>query len=209
MTDSIRYLLAAAARAVALSTLVRAKGRTKQHQTMTNTDTLMTDPTPTPEAQALTGELLAKMVLGSDGQPYGETPEEWDANATPEQVISLQPVKFKIIEPDARALARELGAVDPDHEGDAEAVIVEFDSDETAAEALMGRYVVLEVAEGVTLTFLVWFSAADRDAPVPEGFELGSDAVRNPALDTLGARQALLVQVFAEDDLSDESSVQP
>ena len=181
-----------------------------RHDTMTNAiQNLMADPATTPEAEVLAGELIAKMKLGPDGQPYGGAPEEWaDADVAPEQAVTLRPVNFRIVEPDARALAREVGAVDPEHP-EAQAVIVEFDDDDTAAEATLGRYVVLEVSEAVSLVFLVWFSAADRDAPLPEGFEIFEGAAHGSAIAALGERCALLVQVSTEDEISDDATVQP
>lgn len=206
----LQRLLVSAARARALAAVARARRQLtlqSNPHSMTDKDNLMVDPTPTPEAEALAGELLAKMSLGPNGQPYGDAPDEWaDADAMPEEVISLGEAQFHIVNHDARALAQELGGIDPQHP-EAEALIVEFRNDETAAEAVMGRYLVLEVADGVALVFMVLYSATDRDAPNP--FDLGPDAVRNPALDALGPRQALLVQVFAQDEITDESSVQP
>jgi hypothetical protein len=181
-----------------------------RHDTMTNDiQNLMADPATTPDAEALAGELIAKMKLGPHGRPYGGTPEEWvDSDAVPEQAVTLRPVKFRIVEANARTLAQEVGAIDLEHP-EAQAVIAEFYDDDTAAEATLGRYVVLEVSDGVSLVFLVWFSAADRDAPLPEGFEIFEGASHSPAIAALGERQALLVQVFADEEFSDEASVQP
>ena len=166
---------------------------------MTNTQhPYLADPAITPEVEYLAAESLAHIALGADGQPIADgSPEAWEAaqQAEPE-VVSFGQVRFKIVG-DGIALAKKLGAIDPAHPG-ATAFIVELHPDEEDGALAMGNYVLLTTEGGVSIPYLIWLSRADLDEPASDGFGLGPQAERNADLDVLGARQALVVQVFEE-----------
>lgn len=153
-----------------------------------------------PEDEHLKGEVIVEMNLDTNGQPISDTPENWAAiDAAEPQPVSIGPVKFRVLDPDARELAEMLGAIDPEHPDGAK-LLVELHDDEPDDALAMGQYVGIEASSGVRVTFLVWCSAYDRDAPIPPGFDLGAGAQRSAAWDSLGSRQALLIQVFGEAD---------
>lgn len=151
-----------------------------------------------PEPEHLKGEVIMEMALDADGQPIDDTPENWAAaDAAEPQPVSIGTARFRVIDHDARELAEQLGAIDPDHPDGAQ-LLVELHSDEPNDALTVGRYVAIEATNGIQVTFVVWCSTFDRDAPTPPGFDLGEQAQRNAALDSLGSRQALLIQVFGE-----------
>lgn len=162
---------------------------------MNNEHVLMTDPTVTPEAEMLAGEILAKLALDAGGQPFADEPDAWAASDDAEvEVVSLGSVRFKIINADASDLARDLGAIDPEH-SDAAAMVIELAADEDDGALTMGRYLSIEVAPSVQVVFMVWISHADITAP--SDYDLGPQATQ---FDALAERQALLVQVFEGHD---------
>ncbi|WP_157008465.1 hypothetical protein [Xenophilus azovorans] len=157
----------------------------------------MNDPAISPEAQVLAGEVLAKMALGAAGQPFPDEPEYFEAaDAAAPEVVSLGPVRFKIIDDDARPLAQELGAIDPEHP-EATALLVEAEDPQALTT---GRYVTVEAAPGVALVYLIYIAHADLNDPAAPDY--GPEAFRLPALDAIRLHpgRALLVQVFAEDE---------
>lgn len=158
-----------------------------------------------PETEHLRGEVIVEMALDTDGQPISDAPENWAAaDAAEPQPVSMGPVKFRVLDPDARELAEMLGAIDPAHPDGAK-LLVELHDDEPEDAMTMGQYVAIEAGGGVRVTFYVWCSAYDRDVPIPPGFDLGAGAQHNEAWGSLGSRQALLMQVFGE---ADEESAQ-
>ena len=153
-----------------------------------------------PEAEHLKGEVIVEMSLDADGQPIGDTPETWAAaDAAEPQPVSIGPVKFRVLDPDARELAEMLGAIDPAHPDGAK-LLVELHDDEPDDALAMGQYVAIEAGSGVQATFIVWCSTYDRDSPIPPEFDLGAEAQHNEAWDSLGSRQALLIQAFGDAD---------
>ena len=163
-----------------------------RHDTMTNSDTLA------PEAEFFAAESLARVAVDANGQPFADSdPEAWEvAQQAEPEVVSFGAVRFKIVG-DGVALAKKLDAIDPAHL-EATAFIVELHPDEEDGALAMGNYVLLTTEGGVSIPYLVWVSRDDLNAPAPEGFDLGPQAERNADLDVLGARQALVVQVFEE-----------
>jgi hypothetical protein len=151
-----------------------------------------------PEDEHLKGEVIVEMALDADGQPIADEPETWAAaDAAEPQPVSMGLVKFRVLDPDARELAEMLGAIDPAHPDGAK-LLAELHSDEPDDALTMGQFVSIEASDGVRITFLVWCSTYDRDAPIPPEFDLGEGAQRNKAWGSLGARQVLLIQVFGE-----------
>ena len=149
-----------------------------------------------PEAEHLMGEVIVEMALDSDGQPIPNDPDHFEAiDAAEPQPVAVGPVKFRVIDPDASELAGMLGAIDPAHPDGAK-LLVELHDDESDDALAMGQYVAIEAGSGAQVTFLVWCSTYDRDAPIPPEFHLGAEAQRDEAWDSLGSRQAPLIQVF-------------
>ncbi|RZL65958.1 MAG: hypothetical protein EOP81_02260 [Variovorax sp.] len=163
---------------------------------MNELNSLMSDPVPTPEAETLAGEILARIALDANGQPFADEPSAWtDADEAEPQVVSLGSVRFAVVDPDARTLAQQLGAVDPDYP-DAAAMVVQAEDPDALTT---GRYVAVETAAGVSVVLRVFIAAADLNDPTAPDF--GPTAHRDPALDVIRLHpgRALLVQVFAEE----------
>lgn len=211
----LRALMHAAAKGQTLAAVMKARRPTfnftapmkGRHTTMSNdTQAMMTDTLVTHEAAALAGEVLAKFALDASGQPFdGDDPATWAAaDAAAPRIVSMGNVRFRILDPDARELARELGAFDPEAEHEAAAMLVEFEEG-TADSPYTGQYVTLDTTEGVTVIFMVWVSSADLNDTT--GPDFGQDAAFNPALDPirLHASRALLVQVFPDEEAGNEN----
>lgn len=111
--------------------------------------------------------------------------------------MRLGPVRFKIIDADARALAIAAGAIE-DGAQPALCMRVAFDQAAGQPEPCAGQYVTLQADENVTLIFRVWITHADLHDPAAPDF--GADAQRDPVLGTLEPGEALLVQVLAEEE---------
>jgi len=159
--------------------------------------TLLADRAPNAEAEALAGQLLDRVSLDASGEPFGDDdPLTWAAaDAAEPELVSLGPVRLRVIDPAAVDLAVAVGAVEA---GDDNAVcwLVELDPAESASMPVIGQAVMLPTdAPGVTLPFAVWATHADFNDPVAP--DLGPDADRNPALDVLEPNQALLVLIRA------------
>ncbi|WP_038218644.1 hypothetical protein [Xenophilus azovorans] len=159
-------------------------------------------------AEYIGAELLTELALDANGQPFPDDPEHYaQEDAADLQPVALGPVRFRVLDADARELAEALGAVDPAHPDGAK-LLVELHPDEPEDALVMGSYVNVEAASGVVLTFLIWCSTFDRDAPIPPEFDLGEGATRNAALASLGPRQALLIQAFADHEEAPEARQQ-
>ncbi|RYF61165.1 MAG: hypothetical protein EOO27_03155 [Comamonadaceae bacterium] len=158
------------------------------------------EPSPDDGARAVAAELLQRIALGADGAPFDDNdPDTWaQADAAAPEIVSLGPVRFRIVDADAVDLAVAVGAIKP---GDATLCLrVEFDKAANTVEPSLGQVLAVATVEpGVTLVLGVWATYADLNdpgAPV-----LGAGAVCNDALDALGPNQALLVQVLDAEEL--------
>lgn len=156
--------------------------------------TLMADPEPSAEAEALAGQLLRHVALDVSGKPFNDNPDAWAAaDAAEPELVSLGPVRFRVIDPAAVDLAVAIGAVEA---GDHDAIcwLVEFDGAEGAPVPAIGQAIMLPTGvPSVTLPFAVWATHADFNDPAAP--DLGPDADRNTALDVLEPGQALLVLI--------------
>ncbi len=163
--------------------------------------TLMADPAPSAEAEALAGQLLDRVSLDASGEPFNDDdPQTWAAaDAAEPELVSLGPVRFRVIDPAAVDLAIAVGAVEA---GDDDAIcwLVEFDGAQGAPVPAIGQAVLLPTkVPGVTLPFAVWATYADFNDPAAP--DLGPDADRNPALDLLEPNQALVVLIKDAEDV--------
>lgn len=159
---------------------------TNEHQHPKTTDAAIT----------LTAELLDRLALDGEGQPFNDDdPATWAEadDAAPEIVLRGQ-ARFKIVDADARALALAAGAVE-DGAPPSLYMRVEFDQGANQPLPRMGSYVVVPTDEpDVSLTFVCWLTHEDLQDPAGPDFDVG--AQRDPALDALRPGQALLVQVL-------------
>jgi len=148
---------------------------------------------PTDEARTLAAELFDSIALRPDGRPFDfRNPEEAEeALSAAAQVIALGPVRFKIVDADASALAVAAGVIEP---GDpALAIRVTFEQAGNAPPPNLGQHIVLPTENPeVSILFLVALTHADIDAEP----DLGPEVERNADLDMLQAGEGLLVQVF-------------
>ncbi|VTU25039.1 hypothetical protein SRS16CHR_03580 [Variovorax sp. SRS16] len=157
------------------------------------------DPEPTDEVKALTADLLDRLALDADGQPYDDNnPGTWaEADAAEPEVVRLGQARFKIIDADAQALALAAGAVE-DGAPPALCMRVAFDQAAGQPQPCAGQYVTLQADEKVTLIFRVWITHADlHDQAAPD---FGADAQRDPVLYALQPGEALLVQVLPQEE---------
>ena len=141
-------------------------------------------------APILKAELLHRLSLRPDGEPFTDSAEDIEAAELVEPtMVSLGALTLRVIDPDPRALAVSLGALD---EGMQTSACWLVECEASAQPPSTGQYVVVPTgAAGVVLTFLVWLGHADLqelDAPEPV-----QGVIRNPALQGIGPRQALLV----------------
>lgn len=149
---------------------------------------------PDDDARILAAELLERVALDANGAMFNDDdPATWtDADAAAPEIVSLGPVRFRIVDAEAVDLAVAAGAIEP-----GQLVLcmrVEFDTSEGAPEPAIGQVVALPTEEpGVTLAFGIWLTHADLHDPAAP--PLGKGAARVPALDVLKPAQALLVQV--------------
>ena len=157
--------------------------------------TTYVEPEPDGQALTLTAELLARVALDANGAMFNDDdPATWaDADAAVPEIVSLGPVRFRIVDADAVDLAVAAGAIEP---GDKTLCLrVQFDMSNDAPAPAMGQVVAVATEEpGVTLAFGIWLTHADLHAS--EAPDFGPGAVRNPALDVLAPSQVLLVQVI-------------
>ena len=161
---------------------------------------LKTDPEAAPDdqAQTLAAELLQRVALNADGQPFDDDePATWaEADAAEPEVVRRGQARFRIIDAYARALALAAGAVE-DGPPPALCMRVAFDQAAGQPEPCAGQYVTLQADENVTLIFRVWITHADLHDPAAPDF--GTETHRAPVLYALQPGEALLVQVLPEE----------
>lgn len=202
-------LLLQAARLRALVVIGRARFRarvpvTSKHLFNLETSTVQStktyvEPEPDDQARVLAAELLERVALDANGAMFNDDdPATWaDADAAAPEIVSLGPVRFRIVDADSVDLAVAAGAIEPGVP--VLCMRVEFDATEGAATPAIGQVVVVPTEEaGVKLTFGIW--ATHTDLHAPEAPDFGADAVRDPVLDSLAPNQALLVQVLDAED---------
>lgn len=147
------------------------------------------------QAQEIAAALFRRLTLNADGQLLDDNdPSNWDeADATQPEIVSLGGVHFRITDPGAAGLAIAVGVM---AEGESLVCLraVFSPADAGGATPKMGDVVALEADEGVTVLFNVAIGYADLHDP--SEFDLGPDAVRIEALDTLKPGEVLLVQVI-------------
>lgn len=157
--------------------------------------TIYVEPEPHDQARILAAELLERVALDANGAMFNDDdPATWaDADAAAPEIVSLGPVRFRIVDADAVDLAVAAGAIES---GDKTLCLrVQFDTANGAPVPTIGQVVAVSTDEpGVTLAFGVWLTHADLHAS--EAPDSGFDAVRNPPLDVLEPNHALLVQVI-------------
>lgn len=157
------------------------------------------EPAPDDQARTLAADLLQRVALDASGAEFSDDdPETWaDADAIEPEIVRLGPVRFKIIDADAAALAQAVGAIE-DGPPPSLCMRVAFDQAAGQPDPCAGQYVTLQAHENVTLIFRVWITHEDLHDPAAPDF--GADAQRDPVLDTLEPGEALLVQVLAEEE---------
>lgn len=156
------------------------------------------DPEPNSEAKALTAELLDRLTLNTDGQPFDDGDEStWQAaDETEPEVVRCGFARFQIIDQDATELALAAGAID-ENSPPTLCLRVRFDNAEGEPEHRAGQYIAIDTDAGVKLLFLLWLTGEDVQEPAPAEFGLASEAtMRNELLDALSLGEALLVQVI-------------
>lgn len=155
---------------------------------------------PNEEARTLAAELLERVSLDAAGEIFDEhDPSSWQvADDASVETIKRGPIRFKIVDADAVALAMAVGVI---HSNDPAVLclLVAVEQAGDAPEPSIGQFVVLPTGEpGVSLVFLVSATYADlHDSASPD---LGPNASHNGAFDTMEPGQALLVQVFDAED---------
>ncbi|RYF74208.1 MAG: hypothetical protein EOO22_07480, partial [Comamonadaceae bacterium] len=176
----VSRLLAAASRAVSLSAMARMRRDPLElppaqgQKPMNEINYLMVDPALTPEVETLVGEVLARIALDATGMPFPDEPDAWAAADEAEpQIVSLGRVRFRVVDPDARAIAEYVGAIDPENP-DAVALVVEAEDPDALTT---GRYVTIETAAGVSVVVRVFIAAADLNDLAAPGY--GPDAYRD------------------------------
>lgn len=162
----------------------------------------MTHPEPEPidDVKTITAELLDRLTLDANGQPFDDkNPETWQAadEAEPE-VVSLGFAKCEIVDVDATALALAAGAID-ETTPETLCLRVRFADDDRQPSRRAGQYITLDAMVGIKLLFLVWALGEDVHASAPEGFDLGP-GTDNEALKVLQPGEALLVQVVVDEE---------
>lgn len=200
-----------AARLCTLVAIARANGSSRKRPQSINqpgaTPAMQLDyPEPAPDDQARTvaADLLQRIALDAGGAPFDSgDPETWDeADATEPDLVSLGPVRLRVVDSDPTALAIACGAIEADSPPTL-CLLVEFDPSDVASQACTGRFIVLPTEqEGVSITFFIVIShadLADQNAP-----DFGPDAVRNEALNDIADHpgRALLVQVLDDAESS-------
>lgn len=163
------------------------------HQTMA-----YLEPEPTDEVKSITAELLDRLALDANGQPFADgDPNTWQAeDETEPEVVRLGFAKFKIVDPYATSLALAAGAIDSDSPPTL-CMHVRFENAADQPKLRSGQFIALDTSADVKLLFKVWLTAEDVHALAPEGFDLGP-GTDNEALKVLQPGEALLVQVLAE-----------
>ncbi|MDM0018375.1 hypothetical protein [Variovorax saccharolyticus] len=153
------------------------------------------EPEPDGQARTLAAELLERVALDAHGALFNDDdPATWaDADAAVPEIVSLGPVRFRIVDSDAVDLAVAAGAIEP---GDKTLCLrVQFDASNDAPAPALGQVVTVTTDEpGVTLAFGIWLTHADLHAA--EAPDFGSDAMRDSTFDVLEPNQALLVHVL-------------
>lgn len=155
---------------------------------------------PDDTALPLAAQLFDRLALGADGQPFDDgDPETWGAaDAAEPVVVFLGPARFAVVDADAIDLAVAAGAIEPG-ELPMFCMRVAFEQAEGAPVACVGQYLSVATDEpGVNILFRIWLTGSDLNDPGAPN--LGPDAVRNVALDVLEPHQALLVQVFEDEE---------
>lgn len=156
---------------------------------------------PTDSARAIAAQLLERLTLNAEGQPFDECdPNKWEAaDAAEPEFVSIGPVRLRVVDPDALALAFAAGAVDL-NSPPTSCLRVAFAPAEGEAAPQVGQYVVLQTDEpSVSIVFRIWLTY-DFAQPGPDWPDLGPDAVRNESFDVLAPGEALLVQVFDDSE---------
>ena len=158
----------------------------------------------TDSARAIAAQLLERLALNAEGQPFDESdPDQWEAaDAAEPEFVSVGPVRLRVVDSEALALAFAAGAVDL-NSPPTSCLRVVFAHSEGEPSPQVGQYVVLQTDEpSVSIVFRIWLTY-DFVQPGPDWPDLGPDAVRNESFDVLAPGEALLVQVF--DDSGSES----
>ena len=159
---------------------------------------LYPEPEPTDEVKAVAAELLDRISLDANGQPFDDkNPETWQAadEAVPE-IVSLGFTKFKIVA-DATDLAMAAGAVD-ESSPPTLCLRVRFEDADDQPDRRAGQFIALDTDAGVKLLFRVWLTGEDVHEPAPDGFDLGP-GTDNEALNVLQRGEALLGQMLNDD----------
>lgn len=155
---------------------------------------------PDDTALPLAAQLFDRLALNADGQPFDDNnPETWgEADDADPEIVQLGAARFTVVDADAIDLAIAAGAIEPG-ELPTLCMRVAFEQAERALVACAGQYLSVATDEpGVNILFRVWLTGSDLDDPGAP--DLGPDAVRNVALAVLEPHQALLVQVFEDEE---------
>lgn len=155
---------------------------------------------PDDTALPLAAQLFDRLALGADGQPFDDDdPETWGAaDAAEPAAVHLGAARFTVVDADATDLAIAAGAIEPG-ELPTLCMRVAFEQAEGAPVPCIGQYLSVATDDpGVSVLFYVWLTHSDLHDPAAP--DLGPHAMRNEALDVLEINQALLVQVFEDEE---------
>lgn len=163
----------------------------------------MIDLKPDAPLSSLTADLLTYKTFDADGQEKSlgiDDPDFWtDEPELKPEIVSLGPVRFRILDGDPVELAVAAGVIEQGEEMTMSCLRVEFEPVEGLVAPQMGNYIAVNLADSeVKILYRVWLGYDDLHAEVP--FDLGADAMHDEALDVIGPGQALLVQCFDQAD---------
>lgn len=154
-----------------------------------------------PRFTVIVGELIERMMLGADGTPMLEdSPELAAAEAAGQkpELVGCGEIRFEVVDPNATELGLAVGAI----EAATDPVLclrVRFARGTDDPAPVMGSLIRVNAGLGEGSEVGLWFDTmwthADAQSPTPFGGPGEVWERCNPALDSLGPDEALLVQV--------------